>query len=328
MGIQLGKLNVAWKSRLLVGKRVLVVGGSSGIGEAVAREALRRGAEAVCVIGRRPIRETTLGSLGDKVHYFQADVTDSSVIIEKLGEAHVAAGEKFDLGFCMVGSLAVGPIDGLSVNDMNAYVTRNLTALMYLFDRAKLYMAADSHFAITSSMSARWRYPMPLYCLVKDSLSTFATTVLRQRRVEAVGENEPTLHLIEPGFVYGTGIAEDDNDHLLLSSRMLWVIQKLGISPERCARNILTGVAWKHFRILPTWDAKLSTYLHLDSVFGGFITVLLAADKKVQSPETPVLSRKFGRAFAVAGGKYLAGTLWDLVKGWVPLDFRITQAKH
>lgn len=71
----------------LAGKRILVTGGSSGLGRAIAQSCAGRGATIV-LCGRDETRlAETLGSLGEGAH-----VTVSADLVESAGREHVAAG--------------------------------------------------------------------------------------------------------------------------------------------------------------------------------------------------------------------------------------------
>ena len=89
---------------LLEGKIVFISGGSQGLGAAIARAAVREGAEGVVVTGRRPepgeklVAELT--GQGATVRFVRADVTD----VDQARAAVAAAVAEFGRVDCLVNS--------------------------------------------------------------------------------------------------------------------------------------------------------------------------------------------------------------------------------
>ncbi len=90
----------------LTGKTVLVTGGTTGIGLAVAEQALHEGARAAVITGRDCERgQEAARSLGDRACYVQQDVTDEAqwdavmdTITERLGHLDVLVNNAGSLG--------------------------------------------------------------------------------------------------------------------------------------------------------------------------------------------------------------------------------------
>lgn len=74
------------------GKHVLVTGGSSGIGLAVARQLLGRGATVTILARRQSVLDEARAALGapDRTHTLSVDVSSESDVAQKVG-AHIAA---------------------------------------------------------------------------------------------------------------------------------------------------------------------------------------------------------------------------------------------
>jgi 3(or 17)beta-hydroxysteroid dehydrogenase len=74
----------------LTGKTVMVTGGTTGIGLAIAERALQEGATAAVITGRDCARgQEAARGLGDRAHYFQQDVTDEAqwdAVMAAIGE--------------------------------------------------------------------------------------------------------------------------------------------------------------------------------------------------------------------------------------------------
>jgi NAD(P)-dependent dehydrogenase (short-subunit alcohol dehydrogenase family) len=86
------------RGEILRGKRILVTGGGSGIGLAIARKCLEEGATVV-ITGRDEAKFANAAkSLGnERVHTLKWDVADISIHADKLTEAETAGGGMFDI---------------------------------------------------------------------------------------------------------------------------------------------------------------------------------------------------------------------------------------
>ena len=83
---------------LLEGKKVVVIGGSSGIGLAIARQARAEGASLV-IVGRDPVKVSNAASmLGGDVQGVVGDAHDHSAL-----EEFIAALPEFDHLVSMIG---------------------------------------------------------------------------------------------------------------------------------------------------------------------------------------------------------------------------------
>ena len=127
----------------LEGKRVLVTGGSSGIGLAVARELLSKGAK-VTISGRRPdvlanaVRE--LGGRGAQVASVAADVATANGRAVTLQHALEAMGG-LDVLVNNAGGVRAGRLEKISEAEIEAMVAVDLLAPI-LLTRAALPSSA------------------------------------------------------------------------------------------------------------------------------------------------------------------------------------------
>jgi 3-oxoacyl-[acyl-carrier protein] reductase len=93
--VQVGKIN---RGEILENKRILITGGSSGIGLAIARKCLSEGAQVV-ITGRdtNKLKKAVKDLGGDNVHALNWDVTDVSIVEEKLLEVVALLGGEADV---------------------------------------------------------------------------------------------------------------------------------------------------------------------------------------------------------------------------------------
>jgi 2-keto-3-deoxy-L-fuconate dehydrogenase len=95
----------------LIGLRVLVTGGASGIGLATARLFARLGSE-VCVLDRLDSEEA-VSALPPETAYVQADVTDGSAVVAAVAEA-VETLNGLDV---LINNVGIGAEGGVEAND-------------------------------------------------------------------------------------------------------------------------------------------------------------------------------------------------------------------
>jgi NAD(P)-dependent dehydrogenase (short-subunit alcohol dehydrogenase family) len=98
----------------LSGKKVLVVGGSSGIGAAAAHTFAQRGA-AVTIASRHPERAGTAAAPGAAVRGEALDITDTAAV-----DAFCARAGRFDHVVISAAQTATGPVRTLSLADAQA----------------------------------------------------------------------------------------------------------------------------------------------------------------------------------------------------------------
>jgi NAD(P)-dependent dehydrogenase (short-subunit alcohol dehydrogenase family)/uncharacterized protein YndB with AHSA1/START domain len=188
--------------RHLPGQRVLVTGGSSGIGLATA-EALAREGARVAILARNELglaaAKRRLGELGGEAFTVAADVTDREGLTAAVDEA---AGELggLDVLVTSAASLSFGRFTETDPDDFDATVETVLGGTVDTV-RAALPHLEDSRGAVVCVGSIAARMPLPgmaAYTTSKHGLVGFLDTI----RVElADSGSSVTLSLVNPGAV-------------------------------------------------------------------------------------------------------------------------------
>jgi 3-oxoacyl-[acyl-carrier protein] reductase len=189
----------------LTGKRVLVTGGTKGIGRAVTLAFARAGAQ-LAVVSRGGGEEAeslalALKELGGGHHFFQADVTDAAQV------AALATACRDELGGLDVLVNNVG-VDGqywfgeLPESEWHRVLDHNLTSA-YLVTQAVLEQLADggSVVSVGSSVALRGRVRGVHYTASKAALIGFTRALSKELGPRGIRVNmvAPGLTETEPG---------------------------------------------------------------------------------------------------------------------------------
>jgi len=110
------------------GKVVLVTGGASGIGLAIAQAFAARGARLV-LFDREPRVAAVAEALGGQAHHLglPVDVTDDTVVIAAVDKVAAAAGQ-IDVLVNNAGFARLAPAEEVSMEDWDAHIALNLRA--------------------------------------------------------------------------------------------------------------------------------------------------------------------------------------------------------
>lgn len=178
----------------LMGKKVIVVGGSSGIGLGVVEAAVRRGAELV-IVGRSPERLLAAkASLGPETNAetISADMTNEAEIARLFDEVG-----PFDHLVSTAGSPPPGsPIGATDVAEVRAFVDNKLIGAVLLAKHAWRTLKPGGSMTFTSGIN-KDRPPVPggaVVSAIAGSFSYFARALAL--------ELAPTrVNVVSPGWV-------------------------------------------------------------------------------------------------------------------------------
>jgi NAD(P)-dependent dehydrogenase (short-subunit alcohol dehydrogenase family) len=178
----------------LMGKKVVVVGGSSGIGLGVASAALDRGAQVV-IVGRSIEKlQAAMLSLGKdrKVRTIAADMTNEADIVALFAEVGA-----FDHLVSTAGTLPPGdPIANSDMQVVRGFVDNKLIGAVMLAKHAVPHLAASGSMIFTSGIN-KDKPPVPggaVVAAIAGSFSYFA-------RALALELAPMRVNIVSPGWV-------------------------------------------------------------------------------------------------------------------------------
>jgi NAD(P)-dependent dehydrogenase (short-subunit alcohol dehydrogenase family) len=139
---QAGREGAMFKDGLFSGKRILVTGGGTGLGRAMAERFLELGAEIFICGRRKQVCEETAGALmkahGGKVHAFGVDIRDAAAV-DAMAEDIFAS----------------GPLTGLVNNAAGNFISRTQDLSPRGFD-AIANIVMHGTFYVTHAVGKRW----------------------------------------------------------------------------------------------------------------------------------------------------------------------------
>jgi NAD(P)-dependent dehydrogenase (short-subunit alcohol dehydrogenase family) len=170
--------------RPLVGKRALVVGASSGIGQGIARSLSAAGAHVALAARRLDRLEQTAAECAEPAVCLRCDVTEPGAAAT-LVEQTVAALGGLDVVVYSSGTTAFANIEHATADDWQSTLATNVVGPALVFGAALPHLRATSgHGVYLSSVSARFWSPwrgLGLYVSSKRA----AESVLESLRLEA-----------------------------------------------------------------------------------------------------------------------------------------------
>lgn len=138
------------------GQRVIIVGGSAGIGEATAQAFAAAGAE-VTITGRaKPRLDAAAQRIGYPVQIAEFDATDGAAVTGFFGTA-----PSFDhlVLAASPGAVGTGPLAGLDEHALREAFDGKFFAHVKVLKAAAPRLRADGSVTIVSAVSARAAYP-------------------------------------------------------------------------------------------------------------------------------------------------------------------------
>jgi uncharacterized protein len=173
----------------LNGARIVITGGSRGIGEAIAHELAKRGAHLALVARNAELLETVAASL-PKAVAVAADLSDQVAVTGLIARCEAALGGPIDVLINNAGVDEVGYFADTTAEDIVRIHQINLLTPIELCRQALVGMRArgKGHVVNVSSMAGSVGFTgMSLYCSTKAGLSNFTGILRRELQNTGVG---------------------------------------------------------------------------------------------------------------------------------------------
>ncbi|WP_245677871.1 SDR family NAD(P)-dependent oxidoreductase [Chondromyces crocatus] len=222
------------------GKVVLITGASSGIGAALAREVVQRGARPVLVARRSERLEELsreLENAGGKSLPVTCDIRKEGEIERAVGAAREVFGG-IDVVVANAGFGVLGRVEALTLDDVQRQFETNVLGMMRTI-QATLGDVRQSRgcLALVGSMSAYMPLPgFAAYNMSKAAVKALADTL----RLELLRDGVAVLHVV-PGLVHSE-LPKVDNHGVFDESRVDPVV-RLRVPAQEAAREIVDAIA-------------------------------------------------------------------------------------
>jgi clavulanate-9-aldehyde reducatase len=182
----------------LEGKKAVVTGASSGIGEATVEALVREGAVVAAGARRRDRLEALAERAGGTVHVHEVDVTDEGAARSFIEDSK-AEMDGLDVLVNNAGVMLLGPVAGADVEHWQRMINVNLLGLLYCTHAVLPIMgeAGGGHIVNVSSVAGRnATLGSAVYNMTKFGVVAFSEA-LRQEVLHA----NVRVTCVEPGFV-------------------------------------------------------------------------------------------------------------------------------
>jgi uncharacterized protein len=189
----------------LGGRIALVTGASGGLGQAIARALVRRGASVVLTARRAEVLETLAAETGGRV--VPCDLGDRVSLERLVGEAGPV-----DVLVASAGIPGSGAIESFALDEIDRALDVNLRAPMVLARLLCEGMAerGGGHIVFVSSLSGKaGTAGSSVYAATKFGLRGFAQGLREDLRPRGVG-----VSTVFPGFIRGAGMFHDSGAKL------------------------------------------------------------------------------------------------------------------
>lgn len=215
------------------GRRVWLLGASSGIGEALAHALAERGA-VLALSGRRADALKTVAEALGRAEVLPLDITTPGAVADAW-ETLLARWGGCDMVVFVAGTYRPTPAEALSAEVIERTVAVNLSATLTGVAAVLPAMLARGagHIALVSSVAGYSGLPRAcVYGATKAALINFAESLFLELRPRGIG-----VHLINPGFVSTRLTAGNDFPMPAL------------MSPPEAAAAIVSGLSRGDFEI-------------------------------------------------------------------------------
>ncbi len=218
----------------LKNKRVLVTGGSRGIGAAIVKRLANEGADVAFTYSSSPDKANDVVNavqlLGRKAVAIQADSADASAVVSAV-ERTVSELGGIDILVNSAGVLAMGPIDTLALTDFDKTIAVNLRAVFVATQAAVKYMGEGGRIINIGSCNAE-RMPFQggsIYAMSKSALQGLVQGLARD-----LGPRGITINNVQPGPI-DTDMNPDNSEFADMLKQQFIAMPRYGTVDEVAA---------------------------------------------------------------------------------------------
>ena len=168
----------------LVGKKVLITGGTRGIGKCMVQELIKNGVRHIAVIARdkQSLKDLSLEYEEVKFIRIAGDVADIDVLRDAAARIEDKWGS-LDILINNAGIVSAGPLEDISDEDLYDQVAVNLTAVLLLTKYCIPLLKSSEEAAILNISSGLGLLGMPFYAVygsTKAAVRQFSDSIRRE----------------------------------------------------------------------------------------------------------------------------------------------------
>ena len=222
------------------GKQAIVTGAGSGIGAALCRALVARGALVVCTDVDADAAERTAGALGAQARSARVDVTDAAAVQQAVDDVVSRAG-RLDLMFNNAGITWAADTELLTLEHWNSIIDVNIRGVVHGVAAAYPQMVRQGHGFIVNTASMAGlaaagqitSYVMSKHAVVGLSLALRSEAAAHHIGVLAVCPAAVETPILDKGLI--TGIDGREFYRMGQRSRQFY-------DPDRLARDTLRAI--------------------------------------------------------------------------------------
>ncbi|MFI5307455.1 MAG: SDR family NAD(P)-dependent oxidoreductase [Polyangiales bacterium] len=239
----------------------VVTGAASGIGRAVSIALAREGCDlAIGDVNEQGLAETAeqIRALGRRVCTHRVDVADKQRM-QRYAEEVFAEYGKVEIVVNNAGVTVAASFDEQSIEDWEWIVGINFWGVIYgcKFFLPYLKLADEAHIVNLSSMFGFIGVPtQSSYCATKFAVRGLSEALWGELREHGIGVTS-----VHPGGIR-TNIAKSARaSHSEIKQGVIEFIDRVPVSPDQCARQIVSAIKKNKMRQLVTAESYLSDWV-------------------------------------------------------------------
>jgi len=274
-------LSRSLKLRRLEGKRVLITGGSRGLGLVLARQLTREGARvAICARDASELERAAADPETEGVLAITCDVTDQHQVQELVWRVKEEFGE-IDILINNAGVIGVGPVETMDLQDYEETMGVHFWGPLYLTLEVLPEMRARGagHIVNVSSIGGKLSVPHLLpYCASKFALTGFSEGLRAELAKDGVA-----VTTVCPGLMR-TGSPRNATFKSKHRAEYTWFsvfdsLPLLSMSAERAARRIVDALKTNKAEVILTIQAKAAA--RFNALFPETMAALMALTNRL-----------------------------------------------